>query len=109
MFREKEWKQITLPKRIIAALTTFNTGWFLYDGSYDEKFIKILLLACIGIANVKKNLLNALDVEFIKGELKHLLQYSFVVLIDLFVIKLQIYSTFVLESVRSKIATFTLY
>lgn len=73
--RGTEWKQVTLSTRIVNGLSSFNTGCFRYDATYDEKFIKVLLVTCIGVANIKNHQLNPLVIDFIKGEFEYIRFY----------------------------------
>lgn len=58
--RGHEWKQLCLTKRVVKGLTAFNTDGFRNSIDYDKKFIKVLLVACIGITEIQTGHLDPL-------------------------------------------------
>lgn len=67
----QDHKQITLPLRVVNGLKNFNTGNLRHDRNTDKKFIKVLLVACIGVVKVKANQMDPLTIDFIKGNLNY--------------------------------------
>lgn len=63
------WKGITLTKRVIDGLTYYNTGNRRGNVEYDKKFVKVALVSCVGVENVKNGQINPLRVSFIKGKI----------------------------------------
>lgn len=61
------WKPVTLTNRIVKGLIAFNTGSFRDSIRYDEKFIKVLIVACIGIDGIRAQENDPIKIDFIKG------------------------------------------
>lgn len=61
------FQQVNLTQRVVAGLIGFNAIGFRDALAYDVKFIKVLLVACIGRRNIENGKLNSLAVKFIKG------------------------------------------
>lgn len=53
---------------MIKGLKRFNMDGFRSSVEYDRKFIKVLLVACIGIASVCFGQMDPFAIEFIKGK-----------------------------------------
>lgn len=62
------WTPITLTNRIIKGLAAFNVGSLRTSPSYDRKFIKVLIVATIGVDNLKSGKIDPLKVSFIEGK-----------------------------------------
>lgn len=63
----KRYAQVTLPVRIVNGLKNLNTGSLRAKPNYDNKFVKVLLIACIGKAKINENKMDPLIVDFIRG------------------------------------------
>lgn len=62
------WTPITLTDRIVKGLVVFNTGSVRTSPAYDRKFIKVLIVATIGVNNLKSGEIDPLKVSFIEGK-----------------------------------------
>lgn len=94
----QEEKQITLALRVVNGLKKFNSGILRSDVNCDKKFVKVLLVSCIGIMKIAQKELDPLVIDFIKGTLRHLCMFIFefkflihshIYLPDLFVIRVE--------------------
>lgn len=70
------WKQITLPKRVVIGLRSFNSGGSRDNIAYDEKFIKVLLVVCIGVDRICLKQKDPIEINFIKGSKRTSLKYN---------------------------------
>lgn len=59
--------QVSLCKRVVEGLAQFNSSGFKYSPTYDMKFVKVLLIACIGRQKISVKELDPLSMGFIKG------------------------------------------
>lgn len=62
-------KAINISARVINGLKVLNGGLFKKSVSVDRRFIKALLVCCIGQANIAADILDPIVVAFIKGNL----------------------------------------
>lgn len=59
---------MNLTNRVVKGLTYLNSEGFRDAIPYDKKFIKALLVACIGIEKIIRKEFDALAMEFIQGK-----------------------------------------
>lgn len=62
-----EMKVINLSARVVNGLTQLNGERFRNLAIIDHKFIKALLICCVGTKNLFEDNLDAISVAFIKG------------------------------------------
>lgn len=63
-------RKVSLPLRIINALKNFNVCASLNCSQYDNKFVKILLVALFGMAIIKAKRMDGAVIDFVKGNLE---------------------------------------
>lgn len=63
----EERKQVTLPLRIVNGLSALNTGTLRLSIQNDKKFMKMLLISCVGLGKITENQIDDLAMNFIKG------------------------------------------
>lgn len=61
-------KAVTITKKVVDGLFKWNTDGFLPSDDYDRRFIKALIIACIGRKNVMENKMDEVALEFVKGK-----------------------------------------
>lgn len=67
--RDGKWVPISLPKKVVDGLIAYNTGGFRNFIQCDKKFVKILMVTCIGMHTIQsKAPYDPLKMEFIKGK-----------------------------------------
>lgn len=60
-------KTVTITKKAIDGLIKWNAEGFVSDPQYDRRFVKTLLIACIGQRNIAEGNYNATVTGFMKG------------------------------------------
>lgn len=66
---DSDWKEITLPCRIVRGLITFNTPENRDKIEIDSKFIKVLIVACFGMKKVRAETSDPISKAFVKGNI----------------------------------------
>lgn len=64
-------KLVTISKVVVEGLLKWNTSEFISSHSHDRRFLKALLVACLGKVNIENNIINDITLDFVKGELKN--------------------------------------
>lgn len=86
--RGTAWKQLCLNARVVKGLKGFNMEGFRDSTEYDKKFIKVLLVAFIGVANIQNGQFDAFAIEFIKGKFTVQAKYSHILCYEIFFLDL---------------------
>lgn len=61
-------KLVTITKMVVEGLIKWNTSGFIELPEYDRRFLKALLVACIGKKNIQSGEMNEVGLTFVKGE-----------------------------------------
>lgn len=85
-------KAVTIPKRLVDGLIKWNGDGFLTSFEFDRRFLKALIISCIGQKNVLEGQIHEPVFEFIKGfpsitliyRFQYLLQIEFHFIPDIF-------------------------
>lgn len=63
----KNMKVMNLSSRVVNGLKVFNGDSFRHVASIDRKFVKALLVCCIGVKEINQDILDPIAVSFIRG------------------------------------------
>lgn len=64
-----DWKPFCLTNRVVKGLTAFNTDGFRNSTDYDKKFVKVLLVSCIGTTKIQSGQSDPFAIEFIQSKI----------------------------------------
>lgn len=65
---EREMKLVTITKMVVEGLIKWNTIGFIGLSEYDRRFMKALLVACVGKKNIETGDMNDAGLVFAKGK-----------------------------------------